>query len=874
MDQYWGNEAFASSLEDSTCPPWVTLDGAARDHAKEQIALPSVSPAPAPRTMRSGSKQWRRALDTIPQMVWTQRPDGSGEYYNRLWQEFTGWSVGEPGAPAQIDLLHPSDRAPATATWKESLATGTPFEFQYRLRHRSGEYRWIQSRARPERSSNGEIVGWYGTCTEIHDRVLAQEELRLSETRTQTILDSIPHIIWSADADGRLDYVSEQWGAFHGPSTDISAAGKWLRAVHPDDRRAAWKGWQSSVASGQKYEAEFRIRHRSGDYVWALVQAVAVADARDGAIHWYGTCTDIHQRVLAQHALDDSERLNRGIIEASPDCVSLLDLNGTVLFVNEATVNCYGAADASALVGTRWGSSFSDNVRRQAKLALAAAQSGTIGHLTAHLQHPVSKRWWDIIIAPVRNDAGQPFRMVVVSRDITHQKETEERVRWTANHDSLTQLPNRAMLQQRLDEAIEGSAGNPANFALLLLDIDDFKLINDTVGHDAGDALLCTFADRLKAATRPDDTIARLGGDELGVILSGVSKEHELDTAVGHILQALAQPFLFDGRIFDCHASMGASLFPRQASSRTELMKNADVALYAAKANGRGSCKLFRPQMRMEMEKRTSMLSVARKALQQDRIFPYYQPKIDLETGKLSGFEALLRWKSPRRGVLGPGPISAVFEDMTLASEISESIIGQVVADMRSWLDQGLDFGHVAINAAAAEFRKGDFADRLLEKLAAASIPANHLHLEVTETVFLGRGAYYVERALKTLSAQGLQIALDDFGTGYASLSHLKQFPVDIIKIDRSFIQNLQRDSGDSAIAHAVINLGKSLGIGVVAEGIETIEQHEILTGLGCDYGQGFLYGKAVSARRVPWIIGHGLDRGEEQDKGSRFRHW
>jgi len=249
------------------------------------------------------------------------------------------------------------------------------------------------------------------------------------------------------------------------------------------------------------------------------------------------------------------------------------------------------------------------------------------------------------------------------------------------------------------------------------------------------------------------------------------------------------------------------------------------------------------------------MVKLARNAISDDRIVPYYQPKLALADRSLVGFEALLRWRTPRRGIGGPAEIKAAFDDLDVAAQISDRMIERVVADMRGWLDRGIDFKTVAVNASAAEFRRDSFAEGLLEQLRRAEVPTDCFQLEVTETVFLGRGAEYVHRALALLNLQGVKIALDDFGTGYASLRHLKEFPVDVIKIDQSFVRNMTVDPGDEAIIRAVINLGRSLGIKVVAEGIEREEQERRLLELECDFGQGFLYSRAVPASRVPSLV-------------------
>jgi diguanylate cyclase (GGDEF)-like protein/PAS domain S-box-containing protein len=719
--------------------------------------------------------------------------------------------------------------------------------------------RWYEAHVTP--SEEG-ITVFY---RDISARKQAEAELKASRSKVQTILDSLPQVIWAAEPEGRVDYISNQWHDF-GAVVDGSSGEAWLDAVHPDDREAAMRQWQASIASGQAYECEFRIRNQAGEYVWILARARPVRGENGEIARWYGTCTDVHQRVITQAALRESEAINKSIIDASPDCISMLDLDGNVLFLNQASFSVLQGATAASVLHKPWGRTFGPSVRGAAKHALACAKGGRIGHFTAHQPAPGDEsKWWDVVVAPVRDADGVPTKLVVISRDITHQKSAEEKVRWTANHDVLTQLPNRAFLQQRLDQQIRDTNSGKSSFGVLLLDLDNFKRVNDTLGHDAGDALLCCFSDQLRAAARPDDFIARLGGDEFAVVLSGISSRAELESAVQAILGRLREPCLYGNKLLDCQASIGASLYPQHGRTRTELLKHADIALYVAKSSGRGGWKLFDAPMRAEMQEKVSMLSLARAALAKGSIQPYFQPKVDFSTGGLSGFEALLRWHDPRRGIQLPETIFAAFQDLELAAQISDRIVERVIREIVGWLDQGLPVGHVAINAAAAEFRRGNFAERLLEQLSRAQVPTSMLQVEVTETVFLGRGAEYVESALKTLSREGVEIALDDFGTGYASLSHLKQFPVDVLKIDRSFVRDFAEDPDDAAIVRAVINLGKSLGIKTVAEGVETEAQAAFLADQGCDFGQGFLYGRAIAASEMPALI-----RGWEESRAGR----
>lgn len=411
-----------------------------------------------------------------------------------------------------------------------------------------------------------------------------------------------------------------------------------------------------------------------------------------------------------------------------------------------------------------------------------------------------------------------------------------------AYHDRQTGLANRGLFHKCLGEWIELHHAEQCSFALIVVDVDEFKLINDALGHDAGDAVLSAFADRLQSAMSDGDIAARLGGDEFAMLLDGVDSADELERVGGQLLELLSQPCEHQDQVIQCRASIGATLLEPEDCSET-LLKHADLALYEAKAAGRGLCRLYDPSLWEQMVERRDMLAAAERALTEDYIRPYYQPKVRLGTGKIVGFEALLRVCEPGRAAAGPDTIAAAFEESSLASRLAERMVDSVIADIVQWQAEGLAFGHVAINASASELMRADFGDRLLGRIDRHGIDPSMIQVEVTEGVLLSRGAEQVERTFRQLAARGIRLALDDFGTGFASLSHLKKFPVEIIKIDRSFIRDLQIDPGDGAIVDALIGLAGATQIEVVAEGVETRAQHDFLQALGCTYGQGFLFG-------------------------------
>jgi diguanylate cyclase (GGDEF)-like protein/PAS domain S-box-containing protein len=552
-------------------------------------------------------------------------------------------------------------------------------------------------------------------------------------------------------------------------------------------------------------------------------------------------------------ALREKERLYRTILQTSTDCIVLFDSEGCFEFVNSAAVKALELPEMDEIRGRHWTEFWSGEVGAAIGDAIRRAIDGEPVRL--HGRGPTAKgtkRWWDAVTLPVFDESGSVNGVLSVSRDVTRERERSEELKWASEHDALTHLPNRRAFQARLQGATARAMKAGERVGLLLIDVDHFKHVNDTLGHSAGDDLLKAVGERLRNCVRNRDFVARIGGDEFAIIIEEGASEELLLRVGKQLLERIQAPLRTEGRAVTAGASIGGALFPTNAGSANDLFKSADTALYALKHDGRGGTRLFDAYMLEEAERSASQLRLARGAVTDRTVVPVYQPKFEIEGGGLLGLEALLRWRDPRRGLQLPGTLEEAFGDYELAAKIGELMQKKVARDVQKWIESGLDFGRVAINAAPAEFLRDDYAERFLAVLEHHGLSPRRFEVEVTEHAFVGRATGYVARALAILKDAEVSISLDDFGTGSSSLSHLRDFPVDTVKIDMSFIQQMTENDEIAAIVSAVVRLAGSLAIQVIAEGVETPDQLDLLRAMGCGIAQGHLFSPAVEASAVP----------------------
>jgi diguanylate cyclase (GGDEF)-like protein/PAS domain S-box-containing protein len=759
-------------------------------------------------------------------------------------------------AESCAERVHPDDRERVRQEIEACLAGDDTVICQSRFMKPDGEYAEVEQRSILQRDSNGRAIRLISALRDVTSEKRANNEIKKREAQLSRIFGQALVGMMETGPDGRPRMVNQRFCEILG-RTEAELKNLTLEDyTHPDDLAANRAVLDRSLKTADAFQLEKRYVRPDGSIVWCRVHVSFVPSEDDAIVSTIVVAEDITARREAELALRESETLYRSVLEASQDCIKILDTEGRIKYINPAGVRVMELGTPASVLGASWANLWPDTSKDLVQASVDAAAQGEVIRFTAKCPTACgTPRWWDVLASPIRSESGDVRQVLVISRDTTDQIERADQLRWTSEHDWLTELPNRRAFEAHLQAAILRAMQAESQVGLLLIDLDHFKHVNDTLGHAAGDQLLSVLSARLREAVRSGDFVARLGGDEFAIILESKARDLDLLPTGEAILKRLQVPVRFQERMVSASASIGGAVFPHDASNANDLLKNADIALYALKQSGRGGTRIFQQHMREKAQLVASQLGLARSMLSKEAIVPHYQPKVLLKTGRIVGFEALLRWSHVTRGIQLPDTVSEAFKHYDLASRIGALMQSQVFGDLRRWLDGGVPVGVVAINAAPAEFLRDDFAERFLERVQQEAVPPSLIEVEITEQVFLEQGSDYVARALQVLKAAGVRLALDDFGTGYSSLSHLRDFPVDVVKIDQSFVTKMTSDPEVKAIVSAVVQLAKSLKIEVVAEGVETREQRIALVQEGCALGQGFLFGRAAAGDEIPAIL-------------------
>ncbi|WP_439134364.1 putative bifunctional diguanylate cyclase/phosphodiesterase [Pseudomaricurvus sp.] len=561
---------------------------------------------------------------------------------------------------------------------------------------------------------------------------------------------------------------------------------------------------------------------------------------------------------IAEQALWASETYLNAILYYSPALISVKDLDGNVVLASDHFKHIEGISDDGYV-----GSNIQDVYEPELAQKITEADSLVLETLEPHeLEEEIRHKdgslhtYW-MVRFPLRDKKGKVFGLCSISTDITERKNAEDalrdqqsRLNYMAFHDSLTSLPNRALFYDRINHGLARARRSGNRLALMLLDLDRFKNINDSLGHDAGDMFLKALSKRLEENVRDMDTVARLGGDEFVLVLEGVHSEEDIACVARKVLASVARPINVMKHEISTSASIGISVFPQDGDEADSLLKHADIAMYKAKEAGKDNFKFYADGMSASAVNFLLLENDLRRAIDTDQLLLHYQPQFDLQTGSLLGMEALVRWEHPERGLVSPAHFIPLAEETDLIVLLGDWVLRAACQQQKIWLREGKYCQKVSVNLSPRQLRERSFTQRVGEILKQTGLPARYLELEITESSAMEHAGQTINM-MNELNAMGVSLAIDDFGTGYSSLAYLKRFPIQKLKIDRSFINDIATDQNDAAIAKSIINLAHNMALNVVAEGVEYEEQAEWLRQQGCDMVQGFLYAKPMSVEQL-----------------------
>ncbi len=678
------------------------------------------------------------------------------------------------------------------------------------------------------------------------ERNQADRDLRKSEARFRDFTYSLADWFWELDHHGRFSFVAGNVEGVLGFTPDELIGKTFAELATGDDAVLPVRVFEHAFVGRRPVRAlEIWSPHKKNGLRCLRANGVPIIDADNNFTGYRGVFEDITGRRQA----DEARRLAATVFENSSEAIVITDANAKIISVNVAftLITGYVLEDVQGQYPSYLKSGY------EASDVYESIWAGLRSRGHWHGEAQDRKKSGDLFdgllsISAVRDERGEITSFVAIFSDISTIKKAQEELQHMAHYDALTALPNRVLLDLRLTHALERAKRSNRKAAILLLDLDGFKTINDSLGHAAGDRLLQVISKRLAEVVREEDTVARLGGDEFAIMLEHLKRGEDAMVVAKKLLDAVAQPVnLGNHQMALVATSIGIALYPDDGTTAAILLRNADAAMYESKGAGPGSYRFYRPEMTHVAQARFKLESALRLAMAQDELEVWYQPQVALATGEVVGAEALLRWRHPERGLILPTEFIPLAEETNLILPLGEWVLRHACKQAKAWRDRNLGFGKMSVNIAAAQIERGDLVRLVREILDETGLPGECLELEITEGSLL----HSAENARKVTSAireMGTLLAIDDFGTGYSSLSYLKQLPIDKLKIDQSFVRDLPGNSDDVAIARSVIALGHGLGLTVLAEAVETEAQRDFLLAEGCDEAQGFHYSCALPA--------------------------
>jgi len=685
--------------------------------------------------------------------------------------------------------------------------------------------------------------------SEVAERKVAQERLHLQAAA----LEAAANAIVITDVTGEIRWVNSAFTRLTGYSKEEVSGRKPQILKSGKHSSEFYENLWRTIKSGNVWHGEVTNRRKDGSLYEEEMTITPVRSDRGELTHFVAIKQDVSARKASEEALWRAEEKYRTIFEDAVVGIFQMTPDGRPLNINRALAEMHGYDSPEELLAeiSNVGKQLFVDPSRQEEWKQALAAEGVVrGTEVEVYRKDRSKKWVLVNVRAVRDAAGNIIFHEGTVEDITDRKLAEQQVQFLAYYDALSELPNRTLLQDRLSKALAGARRRKDKVALLFLDLDRFKIINDSLGHSVGDLLLQEVAKRLKAWARDQDTVARVGGDEFVIVLNGIKDVADAAVAAERVVRAMTAGYVIRGHSLSITCSLGISMFPEHGVDGETLIKNADAAMYCAKESGRNNFRFFTEDMNAQVVERLTLENSLRQALERDELFLVYQPQMNMTSGEITGLETLLRWQHPELGLVPPDRFIRIAENSGLIMPIGEWTLRTACSQVRAWQDQGLPRVPVAINVSAVQFRQEGFCDLIRTVLQETRLDPQYLELELTESLLL-TNADVTLSVLQELKAMGLKLAIDDFGTGYSSLSYLKQFPVCKLKIDRSFVRDVAMNPDDAAITTAIISMAKSLNLKVIAEGVENEAQASFLRARDCDEIQGYYLSKPLAAAEI-----------------------
>ncbi|MET0066410.1 MAG: PAS domain S-box protein [Candidatus Thiodiazotropha sp.] len=760
--------------------------------------------------------------------------------------------TGPMGLEMLDEIIHPKDRDEVIASLTNAVREGAPHHTQYRIIRPDGEVRWVECQAVHKYDEERKLRLLQGVIQDITEQKRYEIKLKKSESYYQSLFEHMPSAVAVYKVvDGGADLMFEDFNSSAEKLEGIPRSellGKKVTEVFPGVRESgllevflqAWKTGQRQHFPEAFYQDERDPGSWRESWIYRLSDDIVVSVYRD---------------ITQRKAIESQLRTLSQAVEQSPVSVIITDPKGRIEYVNHTFESLTGYSLNEVLGKSPSLLKSGETSRSKYQGLWQAISHGEAWEGEFKNRKKSGELFWEYAhIAPVLNDEGVTEHYFAVKEDITVRKQYEEQILHQAHFDALTDLPNRFLSMDRLSLLVNEAQRLGRQVGVLFVDLDDFKKVNDSLGHEIGDHLLVETSRRLQRSVRFGDTVGRLSGDEFLVILSGLTKPEHASLIVEKLLEQLRRIFIIDGRELFISASVGIAIYPNDGSNASELLRHADAAMYHSKQLGKNTYSYFTESMNREVSRRLLLEEHMHGALERQEFYLVYQPQISLLTGDIVGAEALLRWDIPGLGSVSPSEFIPVAEQSGMIVEMGEFVLRQSLSMARQWQTRFLPEFRIAVNISPRQFLKPDLFQDIEMLIQESGVPTHLIDLEITEGVLMS-GHSYIDQALAQVIASGINIGMDDFGTGYSSLSYLRNYSFHFLKIDRSFVDDISDDPADRELINATISMAHGLKLQVVAEGVETREQLDYLKGRGCDYAQGFYFSKPLPASDLTQLL-------------------